>query len=297
MKNVKELENENIKEEWLVYVHWIEKDGVIKRYFGITHHQNPEKRWDKRRGYRPHGYTKGGRKRRDDESRFYNAIKKYGWESFQHDILFTGLTKDQADEKERELIMQYKSYEEDYGYNMDMGGHNQGKHSEETKRKIKENHADISGVNNVLCKGTVVQISFSREYIAEYESVAKASELTKINADPIRQAAIHNICSAGGFLWFWKDEYDSLDKETIYYKPDNRRPVIQLDKDGKEIAEYDSCKEASIAVGGSGKSSSITAAIKNNHCYKGYYWKYKHEKYNNVKNKLERWANSPRNRK
>ena len=37
-----------------------------------------------------------------------------------------------------------------------MGGHNQGKHSEETKRKIKENHADISGVNNVLCKGTVV---------------------------------------------------------------------------------------------------------------------------------------------
>ena len=38
MKNVKELENENIKEEWLVYVHWIEKNGVIKRYFGITHH-------------------------------------------------------------------------------------------------------------------------------------------------------------------------------------------------------------------------------------------------------------------
>lgn len=29
----------------------------------------------------------------------------------------------------------------------------------------------------------------------------------------------------------------------------------------------------------------------------GYYWKYKHEKYNNVKNRLERWANSPRNRK
>jgi hypothetical protein len=34
-----------MEEKWLVYVHWIELNGVIKRYIGITHHKNPEKRW------------------------------------------------------------------------------------------------------------------------------------------------------------------------------------------------------------------------------------------------------------
>lgn len=82
-----------MEEKWLVYVHWIELNGVIKRYIGITHHQNPEKRWQKGNGYKSHGkYTKSGKSRKPNDSRFYNAILKYGWDNFTHEILFKNLT-------------------------------------------------------------------------------------------------------------------------------------------------------------------------------------------------------------
>lgn len=280
-----------MEEKWLVYVHWIELDGVIKRYFGITHHQDPKKRWNNGLRYKPHGrLTKSGQLRKPNDSRFYNAIKKYGWDNFTHEVLFEGLTKSEAEEKEIALIAQYETYKDSFGFNQDMGGSSHGKHSEETRKKIKENHADISGTNNVNCKGAVIQLTLQGEFVKEYPSATDAERETGYDADLIRHAAIHDICSCCGYLWFWKEEYDTLDKETIYYKPDNVRPVFQLDSEGNRIARYNSCKEASVAVGGINKSSGICTAIKLHRRYKGYYWEYEHEKYNNVKNKLDRWA-------
>lgn len=68
----------------------------------------------------------------------YKAIQKYGWESFKHEILFNGLSKEQAEQKEIELIAFYKSNKKGYGYNIENGGNTSGTHSEETKRKISE---------------------------------------------------------------------------------------------------------------------------------------------------------------
>lgn len=282
-----------MEEKWLVYVHWIELNGVIKRYIGITHHQNPEKRWQKGNGYKPHGkYTKSGKSRKPNDSRFYNAILKYGWDNFTHEILFKNLTQNEADEKEKELILQYQSYKEEFGFNQDMGGRSNGKHSEETRRKIKDHHADVSGLNNYWCRGAIIQLTLNREYVTEYPTVMEAAKITGLNADPIRSNAAHNICSCGGYLWYWKDEYEKLDKNSIYYKPDNKRPVIQVDDEGNELAEFETCKEASIAVGRPPRSSGICHAIKKGQKFKGFYWKYKHEKYNNVQNKLDRWSKS-----
>ena len=36
------------------------------------------------------------------------AIIKYGWDSFQKEILYSGLTSEEADKKEKELIQEYK---------------------------------------------------------------------------------------------------------------------------------------------------------------------------------------------
>lgn len=51
---------------------------------------------------------------------FYNAIKKYGWENIKHEVLFEGLTKQEADKKEIELITYYKQL--GISYNLTEGG-------------------------------------------------------------------------------------------------------------------------------------------------------------------------------
>ena len=64
----------------------------------------------------------------------YAAILKYGWNNVEHEMLFDGLTKQEAEAKEVELIAYYNSIEN--GYNIDHGGNVPGTHSVETRAKI-----------------------------------------------------------------------------------------------------------------------------------------------------------------
>ena len=96
-----------------------------KKYVGITSGK-PEKRWKNGLGYKHNKY-------------FYDAIQKYGWEEFSHDILFSELNKKEAEEKEIELIAKWNLTNKTFGYNIESGGNLGKKLSEETKRKISEN--------------------------------------------------------------------------------------------------------------------------------------------------------------
>lgn len=76
--------------------------------------------------------------------KFYSAIKKYGWNNFELEILEKDLTLEEADLKEKEYIKLYDSINN--GYNIFDGGHNKTTSSEtkELQRqgqlnKIKEN--------------------------------------------------------------------------------------------------------------------------------------------------------------
>lgn len=84
--------------KYTVYMHVLPKEISRKEndkyYIGITC-QEPEKRWQNGRGY--------------FSQMFYFAIEKYGWENFKHVILFSGLSYDEACDKEKELIEYYKS--------------------------------------------------------------------------------------------------------------------------------------------------------------------------------------------
>lgn len=98
-----------------------------KVYIGITK-QKPERRWQNGNHYKgnPH---------------FYRAIRSYKWENFKHDILETGLTKEQACNREIELIAKYDSTNPDKGYNNSTGGEcgSLGVHpSEETREKLRK---------------------------------------------------------------------------------------------------------------------------------------------------------------
>lgn len=121
---------ENEERNYTVYMHKNKINGKV--YIGITS-QKPQHRW----GNNGVNYKKG--------LRFYNAIQKYGWNNFEHIILFTNLTKQQAEQIEIMLIKKYKSNNIKYGYNIANGGNSKGKQSEETKNKIsKANKGKIS---------------------------------------------------------------------------------------------------------------------------------------------------------
>lgn len=70
---------------------------------------------------------------------FWNAIQKYGWENFEHIILFENLSLDMANIIEEELIKKYNSTHRDNGYNMKSGGLNHIP-SDETRKLLSESH-------------------------------------------------------------------------------------------------------------------------------------------------------------
>ena len=96
-----------------------------KVYIGITSQKDVRRRWQYGYGYR-------------SQERFARAIQKYGWGAFAHEVLFTGLTKEEAEQKEILLISQYKSTDPAHGYNIENGGNVFGSHSLETRQKISE---------------------------------------------------------------------------------------------------------------------------------------------------------------
>ena len=67
-----------------VYLHITPSKKV---YVGITSQANLNRRWQNGEGYRT-------------QKRFYRAIQKYGWENIEHRIMFSGLTKQEAEEKD-----------------------------------------------------------------------------------------------------------------------------------------------------------------------------------------------------
>lgn len=96
-----------MEKEWIVYVHLNKTNG--KRYVGITSKPKPEHRWMEGRGYK-------------ENTHFYAAVQKYGWDGFEHIILETGLDAESAKEKEKELIRLWSTQNRLYGYNMTSGG-------------------------------------------------------------------------------------------------------------------------------------------------------------------------------
>lgn len=110
--------------KYTVYKHTSPKNKV---YIGITMNE-VNKRWNNGWGYRHNEY-------------FYRAIKKYGWDGFKHEILLTNLTKEQAEQKEIQLIKDYNSTNPDFGYNINNGGNTVGTHSELSKKKMSLAHS------------------------------------------------------------------------------------------------------------------------------------------------------------
>lgn len=72
---------------------------------------------------------------------FWSAIQEYGWSNFDHMILETNLTAEQANEAERRWIALYKANNSDFGYNRTGGGKGSYQLTEEAAQKKAEGMA------------------------------------------------------------------------------------------------------------------------------------------------------------
>lgn len=133
-----------------VYIHIFPNKKV---YIGITS-QKEKRRWNNGNGYKNNEYMT-------------NAIQKYGWENIEHKILFTDLTKEEAEQKEIELIDFYKSNQKEYGYNIQNGGNASNGLTNTSKEKIS------------LSQKKIWENEEYKKHMIEIHKGKKASEETK----------------------------------------------------------------------------------------------------------------------
>lgn len=161
---------EDIK--YCVYTHTNKLNG--KKYIGQTCCKNPNERWASGKGY-------------NNNEHFSRAIEKYGWDNFEHKIVYKNLTHKEANEIECELIEKYDTLNEQYGYNKKEGGYisyNKGKHlSEEQKEKLRQ-----ANIGKKHSEETKIKISNSNKG-------KKKKEFTEEHKRKIGMAVKGRICS------------------------------------------------------------------------------------------------------
>lgn len=198
-----------------------------KVYIGITK-RKPEYRWNKGKGYRK------------DQLLFYRAIKKYGWDNFTHEILYTGLSEKDAKNIEISLIRQYKSL--GMSYNITDGGdggrglHNKRKKmSDETKLKMSKSRKGLLAGNKNPMYGRhetapaygrfgkehpaskkVYQYDLLGNFIKEWDCLSEVQRHLNILVTHITACCNGRQKTAGGYIWKRQfDERIKLDRERL----------------------------------------------------------------------------------
>ena len=208
-------------DNYTVYKH---TSPIGKVYIGITK-MNPIRRWSDGKGYKRCTH-------------FYNAIIKYGWDNFRHEILYTGLSREEAEYKEKELIRKYKSTNTDFGYNIQQGGLNNSNGIRRTSAQIlnyingarkrpkrvhlsEAHRRNISkslignsrALGNKKNRKVVLQYSLDGKFLARYNHAGEAAKILGCDSSGINRACkennninIANTKYKGkykGFRWFY----------------------------------------------------------------------------------------------
>lgn len=190
-----------------------------KKYIGITCRKKPEHRWGK------NGNSYKGQI-------FKTAIDKYGWDNFDHIILYKNLCAEDAYEKEKELIELYKTNQKEYGYNLSTGGE----------------HGSTGYLNNSMSI-IVYKYDLDGNFIQEYPSLSEAERDTKISNSSISACCKGKQLYTGDCQWSYTkvDKMPKIDKHKIISEKVRKkaRPVYCYSIDGIFIKKYKSARVAS----------------------------------------------------
>lgn len=197
--------------KWTVYVHINKENG--KKYVGITSKNKPEHRWNSGRGY-------------NENPHFAAAISKYGWDGFEHVILYANLPEEPAKQLEKKLIRDWRTQDRAYGYNATTGGDGTPGFypSEETRRKLSiarrrenlspetlqrrsdglrgrkfsEDHKRKIGKAN---SKSVIMYDKNMNKLMVFESASDAELKMNISHSHISQCCTGKRLTAGGYKW------------------------------------------------------------------------------------------------
>lgn len=231
--------------KYLIYKHTLIAECPHKgwSYIGQTcRAEDPNLRWQNGKGY-------------SKNKKFYNAIKKHGWENFSHEILAEVNTPQEADDLEIKYIKEYDTIKN--GYNITPGG--AGRH---------------------LYK-PILQLDENKTILARFNSVSEAE--LELNL-PFRHSNITSCCNgkqrkSHGYFWCYEEDY--FDYKIKEKKPRSKssksgNTVYQLDEFKNIIAEYSSYLAAQRAVSKNEKCKSNEAikacCLGKRISYYGFYW-------------------------
>ncbi len=247
-------------ENYTVYRH-VFPNG--KSYIGITGNK-PEMRWNCGSGYYKNQYM-------------HAAIKKYGWKNVKHQIWFIGLSKKEAERIERKMIALFKSNNRDYGYNITSGGECIGKHSEESKAKMREK---LKG--RPSCRKGKHLTEETKRKISEAHKGMRYNIGVPFTEERKRHLREHHADYRGeknpAYGRKWTPEEIAIRQSHRVYKTGGDHPgakkICQYTKDGQLVRIWGSISEAAKEY--------TRVCIKN--ClrgkqkqHKGYIWKYYEE--------------------
>lgn len=219
-----------------------------KRYIGVTS-RSLKRRWSNGKGYMP-------------ASRIRKAIDEIGWDSFEKEVIATGVGKEEAYDMERRLIIDYQTKDPSHGYNIADGGeYPSGWHaSEERKRQI-----------SMQMRG--------RKLSPETREKLRQSNMRREVTEETREKMRRNNTGAGNPQYGKKrpDVSQILRERNLKNNPCVKVPVDQYSTDGVLINRWESAREASRETGV--PATSITNCCKGRHkTSHGYVWKYADDK-------------------
>lgn len=247
---------------YTVYKHTLPKEISGKNndmvYIGITSWK-PEKRWQNGRGYYKQSY-------------FYNAIEKYGFNSFVHEILYSDLTKDEAEQKEIELIAKYQSNNREFGYNIANGGNCIGTVSEETKRKIsKANMGNQYGKGHILSDEHKRKISEAMKGNQHTKGLKMPEHVKRILFESRQNEEVRKKISIANTGKKQTDEHKRKNSES--HKGLGAKKVVCIETG----IIYDSIKEAARAIGIKGTGHISACCRGDRETCGGYHWCYEED--------------------
>ena len=237
---------------WTVYIHTNLING--KKYVGIT--SNPvKKRW--RNGY---GYS--------ENLPIGRAIRKYGWENFDHEISADNLDEDDAKKMEQELIKSYNTTDDKYGYNVTVGGDGiKGfKHSEASRAKLSEKARQLERFGE---RNPNYGHKWSKE---QRERAAITHKRENLSPETLKKMSESTSKRVGELNSFFGKHHTEQTKQII--SKVQSRAVLMFDLEGNLIREYNSIINAA-------KDNNICKVAISNCCRGltktsgGYIWKYK----------------------